>query len=202
MKSRFLVLALAALVGLGIALAVIAIGRSKPDDDFRGSIPPPGIRLPDFAVPDHKGELVRSRDLLGQVVLVTFLDSQCTESCPIIASQVAAGLARLAPREQTDVVAIAISTDPREDTAESVRAFLHRNHAEGKLRYLVASESRLRPVWRAFKILASAESGVDELHSAPVRIYGREGVWLATLHPGVDLTPENLAHDIRLALGS
>jgi protein SCO1 len=202
MRPRFLVFALAVLVGFGVALAVIAIARSRAHDNFRGSSPPSGISLPDFALPDHSGEFVRSRNLLGAVVLVTFLDSQCEESCPIIASQVAAGLDRLTPEEQTDVVAIAISTDPQEDTAESVRAFLRHSRAERKLRYLVASESRLRPVWRRFGILSSAETGVDELHSAPVRIYGREGEWLATLHASADLTPANVAHDVRVALGS
>ena len=202
MRPRFLVFALAVLIGLGIAFAVIAIGWSRAHDDFRGSIPPRGITLPDFAVPDHTGELVRSSELLGQVVLVTFLDSQCQESCPIIAAQVAAGLDRLTPNEQAEAVAIAISTDPREDTAESVRAFLRHNRAEGKLRYLVAGEARLRPVWRKFDILPSVDTGIDELHSAPVRIYGREGEWLATLHAGVDLTPANVAHDICVALDS
>jgi hypothetical protein len=38
------------------------------------------------------------------------------------------------------------------------------------------------------------------MHSAPVRIYDREGRWRSTLHAGVDLTPANLAHDIGLAL--
>jgi hypothetical protein len=30
---------------------------------------------------------------------------------------------------------------------------------------------------------------------------GRQGFWVSSLHPGVDLTPENFAHDVRLALG-
>jgi hypothetical protein len=33
-----------------------------------------------------------------------------------------------------------------------------------------------------------------------VRIYDREGVWVATLHAGVDLSEDNLLHDIRAAL--
>jgi hypothetical protein len=50
-----------------------------------------------------------------------------------------------------------------------------------------------------FQILSSLESGKDILHSAPVRIYVG-GIWVATLHAGVDLTPANLAHDVRIAL--
>ena len=96
---------------------------------------------------------------------------------------------------------MAISTDPKEDTAASVRAFLRRNRALGKLHYVGGGEpeSKLRPIWKRFYILSSLESGEDTLHSAPVRIYAG-GVWGATLHAGVDLTPANLAHDVRVAL--
>lgn len=39
-----------------------------------------------------------------------------------------------------------------------------------------------------------------DMHSAPVRIYDRDGLWVSTLHARADLTPENLAHDIEAAL--
>jgi len=32
-----------------------------------------------------------------------------------------------------------------------------------------------------------------------VRIYDASGVWVSTLHAGVDLTDENLIHDLRVA---
>jgi hypothetical protein len=34
-----------------------------------------------------------------------------------------------------------------------------------------------------------------------VRIYDRDGEWVATQHAGADLSPQNLAHDLRLAAG-
>ncbi|MGH3024281.1 MAG: SCO family protein, partial [Gaiellaceae bacterium] len=145
---------------------------------------------------------VSSQELEGKVVLLTFLDSQCTEACPIIASQIARTLERLSPEERAQVAPIAISTDPEEDTPEAVASFLEKNRAVGKLRYLVAPVERLRPFWEKFQIAASFDTGLDTLHSAPVRIYDREGVWVTTLHAGADLTMENLAHDIRLALDS
>jgi cytochrome oxidase Cu insertion factor (SCO1/SenC/PrrC family) len=142
------------------------------------------------------------RGLRGKVVLVTFLDSQCTESCPIVASEIGRGLDLLEPEERRRVVALALSTDPEEDTKRSVRTFLAHNRATDKLRYLVAPEADMRPVWKAFNVLASAQTGVDELHSAPVRIFDRSGFWVTTLHAGADLTAANLAHDVRVALGS
>jgi cytochrome oxidase Cu insertion factor (SCO1/SenC/PrrC family) len=135
-------------------------------------------------------------------VLVTFLDSHCTEACPIIASQIARALDSLDAEEQALITPLAISTDPIEDTPASVRDFLRKNRAEGRLRYLVAPVEELRPVWDAVQIAASYDTGVDTLHSAPVRIYDRNGVWFSTLHAGADLMRENLVHDVRVALGS
>ncbi|MGH3057116.1 MAG: SCO family protein [Gaiellaceae bacterium] len=194
-------------VGLGAlalagaaAAAMLLLRTDGAAGEYRGSQPPTQIELPDFTLPDYTGESVSSHELEGKVVLLTFLDSQCTEACPIIASQIARTLERLGPEEQAQVVAIAISTDPGEDTPEAVASFLEKNRAVGKLRYLVAPIKRLRPLWERFQIAASVDTGIDTLHSAPVRIYDRDGVWVTTLHAGADLTMENLAHDIRLAL--
>jgi cytochrome oxidase Cu insertion factor (SCO1/SenC/PrrC family) len=207
----------ASLVALGALAAALGIANREGADTaretatldrpregaYRGSEPPARIELVDFALRDHEGAVVRSSSLRGKVVLLTFLDSQCTESCPVIAAQIGRALDALSAAERRQIVAVAISTDPVEDTPRSVRTFLRRNRALGKLVYVGGGEpeTELREVWKSFHILSSLESGKDTLHSAPVRIYNR-GVWVATLHAGVDLSPENLAHDARIALSS
>ena len=133
-------------------------------------------------------------------MVLTFLDSQCSDVCPILASQIAGTIDRLTPAEHEQVTAVAISTDPDEDTPASVRSFLGKQRALGKLLYLRGPEKEMRSLWRQFQILASLESGDDTVHSAPVRIYDRASVWVATLHAGVDLNEANLLHDIRFAL--
>jgi cytochrome oxidase Cu insertion factor (SCO1/SenC/PrrC family) len=203
-NRRRVALVVAMLLGMGAVAAIaagaaavgIAVlgGEEKPA--FRGSQPPARIRLPDFSLPDHEGRKVSSAAFRGKVVLVTFLDSQCTESCPIIAAQIGRAIDLLGTEERREVVAVAISTDPDEDTPLSVRDFLRRNRAEGRLRYLVAPVAKLRPVWEEFQISASFDTGIDTLHSAPVRIYDRDGVWVSTLHAGAELTTENLVHDV------
>lgn len=203
---------LALLLAALLALLVIRTGRGgapgAPMDGpatagpYRGSEPPARISLPQFALRDDAGRLLDTRELRGRVVVLTFLDSHCTDACPIIASQIARTLPRLRQAERRQVEAVAISTDPVTDTPAAVRTFLVRQHARGKLRYLGAGQPlrRLKTIWRAFEILASAESGQANLHSAPVRIYDRGGIWVSTLHAGADLTRANLAHDVRTAL--
>ncbi|HYY77105.1 MAG TPA: SCO family protein [Gaiellaceae bacterium] len=202
-KTRVLALAVLAVVAAAVPVGLFAFaGDGEPEGDFRGSLPPEGIELPELRLADQDGDMIRTEDLRGKVALVTFLDTQCEESCPLIASAVADGLERLTPEERERVVALAVSVDPAEDTPASVRRFLASRGAEDALRYVVAPEAELRPLWDAFGVLPSADSGSDDLHSAPVRIYDPSGVWAATLHTGADLTPQNLVHDVRVALAS
>jgi len=199
MRKRVLAAA-AALVAVAIAvpIALWAVSSDAPRS-FRGSRPPARVELPSFSLRDADGERVTSADLSGMVVLVTFLDTKCTQACPIIGEQLREGLALLDEDERRNTAAVAISVHPDDDTPAAVRAFLRRHRVEGALRYLIGSEAELRPVWRAFQVLPALDSGSSDIHSAPVRIFDRDGIWVSTLHTGADLTPENLAHDVRTA---
>jgi len=195
--------AAAALVAVAVAvpIAIWAFSSDAPRE-FLGSRPPVQIELPSFSLRDAEGERVTSADLSGKAVLVTFLDTKCTEACPIIGEQLREGLALLDEDERRDTVAIAVSVHPDDDTPVTARAFLRLHRVEGTLRYLIGSEAELRPVWRAFQVLPALDSGSSNIHSAPVRVFDRDGIWVSTLHSGADLTPANLAHDVRSALGT
>lgn len=198
----------AALLLAAGAIAVLVSGRGAEAESagggsaYRGSEPPAGIALPDFELASYRGARVSAADLEGRVVLLTLLDSQCTDACPIIAAVVARTLDRLGTEERAQVRALAVTGDPAEDTPASVRRFLTRQGAQGRLDYLLGEQRELRPLWKELGLLPSLDTGRDSLHSAPLRIYDREGVWVATLHAGVDLTEENLLHDIRAALAA
>jgi cytochrome oxidase Cu insertion factor (SCO1/SenC/PrrC family) len=175
------------------------LASGPPPGAYKGSEPPKGIRMPQFELHDYMGRVIRSDELLGKVTLVTFLDTDCTTKCPIIAAQIGDGLRLLTNRERRGVVPLAISVNPATDTRRSVRTFLDRRQAE-QLVFLLGSARELRPVWRDFHILSAAESGDADVHSADVRIFDRQAVWVSTQHAGIDLTPRNLAHDLRIAL--
>lgn len=194
--------AVVAALALAVATLVVVLSLTGDEDErasYRGSLVPPGIMLGQFELRDYTGVRVSREDLEGKVVLLTFLESKCNEACPIIASQVARTIERLTPEERRQVVAIAISTHPRDDTPANVRAFLRARRAEGKLHYLVGSEQELRPVWERFGVLSALDSGDADTHSASVHVYDRSGEWVASLHPGIDLTVANLVHDVGVA---
>lgn len=204
-----LALGLAAIVGIvtivgfaddGGSGRSVATEQGSPSG-LRGNAPPARLMASDFALRDAlDGRLVRMSEQRGRVVVLTFLETRCTTACPLIASQLAAALRTLPTADREDVVALAVSSNARDDTDASVRTFLARHHAAGQIRYLNGPVSELRRVWTEYQVLSATESGDADTHSAPVRIYGRSGQWLATQHAGADLSVDNLVTDISVAL--
>jgi cytochrome oxidase Cu insertion factor (SCO1/SenC/PrrC family) len=197
---RITLLAAALLAVLAVVLGFV-LTRGGEEASFRGSKPPDGILMPRFAVNTGGGWTASSEALRGRAVAVTFLDTQCTEACPIVAAQISEAV-RLLGDERSRVVALAFSVDPVNDTPARIRSFLTRYRATDELRYVDGSVDELRPVWKGFKILPSADTGDSNMHSAPVRVYDTEGRWRSTLHAGVDLTAANLANDLKAALNT
>ena len=182
----------AALAGCG--------GSSAPS--YVGTRPPDGITLPAFSLRDYRGARVTRASLAGKAVALTFLDSACKESCPVIAREMGRASALLDASDRDRVAFYAITVDPRVDSPAHVRAFLRRQGAVGSVGYLLGTVGELRPVWRVFHVLPALDTGRASVHSAPVRIYAPGGTWVSELDPTVDLTPQNLAHDLRSALRS
>lgn len=200
-RTTLVALASAALVLAG-ALAIIAAFGPWRDSNagYKGSQPPVAIILPQFALTDAiSGREVSDRSLRDRVVALTFLDKACTDACPLIVPRMIDGLAALSQDERRRVALVALSVDPAVDTPAAVNTFLRRHRARGRLQYLIGNAATLRPIWKRFYVLSALETGSANSHSAPVRIYDGDGRWVSSLHLGVDLTPANLAHDVRLA---
>jgi cytochrome oxidase Cu insertion factor (SCO1/SenC/PrrC family) len=198
---RLILLAIAGALPLAAALAGLLVLRdADATPAFRGSNPPDGMVAADFRLRSYTGREVRMVDLRDKVVALTFLDAQCEESCPVIAAAAPRALARLGREDRARVALVAITTDPAEDTPGAVRSFLRRYRAEGTLEYLIGPPREVRRTWSDYGVLASERSGSDSLHSAPVRVYAAGGEWVSSLSAGVELSPRNLAHDLRLAI--
>jgi cytochrome oxidase Cu insertion factor (SCO1/SenC/PrrC family) len=197
-----------AAVGVGIVLLIGAMLAFRPtgtpapsaERDYIGSTPPAHLLAAAFDLPSYRGPHVRLAALRGKVVLMTFLDTDCTDQCPVIARFIARGLRALTPAARQKTVALALSTDPRIDTPASIRSFLTKERANGALDFPVDSVPRMRPVWKAYYVLPAVDSGNANIHSDEVMIVTPRGRWASTLNSGVDLTPQNIRHEIGVAL--
>ena len=141
---RLLVVVLGTLVVAGVLTGVLlATTRTGSNavvtgEPYRGSQPPQGIHIANVSLPSYRGGMVDLGAQRGRVVVVTFLDSKCTDACPIIAAVVAQAWPLLRANERAQVRAYGISVNPLVDTPARVRRFLAARRAQSALDWLVA----------------------------------------------------------------
>ena len=150
----------------------------------------------DFALHDQNGDLIQLSKLRGTVVVLTPLYTHCQDLCPLTAQQIRGALDDLTGDQRNGVRALALSVDPANDTADSARRFLVERRVSGYLDFLLGAQSELRPIWRDYGFAPQTK---DQTHNSYVVLIdkrGRQRVGFPIDH----LTPEDLAHDIRVLL--
>lgn len=195
-RVRLVLWVLCALAAAGLALVLLLApdrgdGAGAPRSaGYEGALRPPGIPVRDFALRDQDGRLVSLAALRGRPVILTFMYSTCRTECPLTTQQIRGALddTGLAPP------VLAVSVDPEADTAPSARRFLVAQRMSGRMDFLLGTRARLRPIWKAYGI---QPQGHGFEHSAYVFVLDRTGRQCVSF-PISHLTPEGLAHDLRL----
>jgi protein SCO1 len=177
-----LTLMLVATIAIAVAASVVLLVRPGAGPDvqasgFAGSLRP-DVPTRDFALRDQDGRTVRLSDYRGRPVVMTFLYTVCRDTCPLIADQVRGAL------------------DDLGHTPARAARFVARHGLTGRMRYLLGSSAQLQPVWREFGIQPQTGGTAISDHSAYVVLLDRR-LRQRVAFPISELTPEDLAHDIR-----
>jgi protein SCO1 len=144
-------LALGALGGVATALVTTPAAHVQPARFTVPRQPPPHFRLR-----DESGTWRTPASARGEVLLVTFIYTNCKDLCPRQAAEIKGAV--LAAGGGVQVYAITV--DPEHDTPEQAQAWLKRmGVAGGPVHILLGSRRQLTPVWNRFGIvpLAPAE---------------------------------------------
>jgi protein SCO1/2 len=169
----------------------VASGQAgAPKSAFEGALLPPGVRSPDFKLRDERGRTVSMREYRGKPVVVTFLYSHCRDTCPIQAQQIKGALDDLGH----DLPALAISVDPSGDTPKSVDRFNREQGVTNRIRWVLGREGQVRPLWEGFHITPQTPQAE---HMARLVLVDKRG-FQRIGYPASQVTPERLAHDLRL----
>jgi cytochrome oxidase Cu insertion factor (SCO1/SenC/PrrC family) len=105
-------------VGLLVALPVVAAfgllgdASSQPAlGDSGGVVDSTRAQITDFALTDQNGQVLSTKSLRGKLVLISFLDPECYDSCPLLANQMANAVDLLGVKSG-DVAIVAINVNP------------------------------------------------------------------------------------------
>ena len=206
MTRTRLILAVAAVLALGgTVVAALAASSEEPDEPvavvqgaespFEGAVRPPGVRG-DFALRNQDGDLIRTADLRGKVIVITPTYTTCEESCPTAVQDVRGALDDLSDAERERVRAFALSVDPDNDTPDKAQEFLLSRRVRGYLDYLLGTRRELQPVWRRYGFAPQTETQEHNSHIVLLDGNGDQRVGF----PLQFATPEALRHDIQLLL--
>jgi protein SCO1 len=180
--------AAAAVAGVWIA-ASSGQAPARPAGEFAGSVRPPGAPAPPFRLRDQDGRRVSMADYRGRTVVMAFVYSTCEDTCPGQVQSIRGALDRLGH----DLPVLLVSVDPANDTQARAKRFLLEQHVTGRMRFVLGSERELSPVWKGYGI-APQRGTLD--HSAYVVVVDGKGLQRIGF-PHSQLTPEDLAHDLR-----
>lgn len=190
-------LILLALVG---AIVFIVLSNRGPSDNgqaaqskFVGPTLPPDLKAHDFTLTDQNGKRVSLAADRGKVVVLTFIHSLCHDTCPFMVEQIKGALNDL-PDNGRNVPTIGVSAAPREDTVHNRDGFLAKHEMTGRLQFLNGPLSAMRRVWHAYAI-EPVTPKID--HSTFVLLIDKRG-YERVGFAADQLTPEGLAHDIRV----
>lgn len=153
--------------------------------------------FPAFALTDQSGRLVRSADLRGQALAVSFIFTTCVEACPIVTAQLVrvqtqARAAGLAPRLRF----VSITVDPVTDTPERLREYAKAYRADlASWHFLTGPPEQIGRLMQALGVgTAPGKRGLA--HDAPIIFVDATGR-IAERVDALALVPEQAVATLR-----
>lgn len=151
---------------------------------------------PNFQLTDQVGKTVSLAQFKGKPVVVTFMYTHCPDVCPLTAERLHATVQKLGSQAQ-NIGILAVSTDPKRDTAEEALKFSKAHNMQDYWHFLVGKEQALSPIWTAYSIYAQQQQAQVN-HTMALYVIdkqGRERVFLSS-----DFTPDQMTKDLQILL--
>lgn len=130
--------------------------------------PLPNRAAPNFSLVDQSGRAVSLSQFRGKAVVLVFLDSRCTQVCPIIAQEFVVAERSLGA-DALHVEFVGVNVNPRSNSVADVARFTRVHGLAGfsNWHFLTGSLRRLVPVWRSYGIeVALAKGAAQTVHSS------------------------------------
>jgi len=146
-----------------------------------------------FVLTDQNGELRRSEEFRGKLMLVYFGYTFCPDACPTALQDMSAALDLLGDKASA-VQPIFITIDPERDTVAQMKLYASNFHP--RLLALTGSPEAIAAAARAYRVYYQKQTGGNAGeylmdHSGLIYLMGRDGRYLGHFSPGT--TPAEIA---------
>jgi len=169
----------AGLILLALTLAACADGDRAPafSEEYTGTaLSGPAA---DFEFLDQSGAAIRLSRFRGDVVVLTFLDTLCTDVCPLTSAELRRAHQLLGPDASAEVVCLAVNVNAEANSLEDVSAAMKKWRLDEieTFHFLTGAEVELAPVWEAYHVTVyrPPDQAEELLHTPGVFLIDRAG---------------------------
>jgi protein SCO1/2 len=189
-----LIMALAAFATLASLLLVLS--RDAPQHT---SLEPPLPKIapaPEFALTSQDEAQVTLADFRGKVVVVTFIFTMCTATCPVLTPMMSFVQDQLGSDFGAKIAFVSITVDPERDTPEVLKEYAQAFGANlAGWSFLTGAPTAIQEVTHRYGVYASKSKNGDVDHTFLTSIVDPSGI-LRVQYLGVRFDPEEFRRDL------
>ncbi|SRR6266566_2807640 len=174
---------------LATAATLLVLGTAAAQSR---ALPRIGV-APPFALHAQDGRPLALADLRGKVVVLDFIFTSCTDTCPLQTRK----LARLRPQLGPEAYFVSITLDPQRDTPAVLQAYARRQGADlGHWAFLTGEPTHIRELARGYGVIVGRTGPGGLIHNALTSVIDRTGT-LRVQYLGTRYDLAELGADVR-----
>ena len=126
-------------------------------------------QAPDFQLMDQNGSQVSLSDFRGKVVVLTFMDSKCQDTCPLTAAHFRETYRQLNQNEVAQVVFLGLNVNVEASAIADVLETTHAWHLDEipDWHFLTGSLKELTPIWTDYGVSAAHNPDGNSIMHTP-----------------------------------
>ncbi|HEX9065589.1 MAG TPA: SCO family protein [Streptosporangiaceae bacterium] len=158
--------------------------------------PVPHHPAPPFTLTDQAGRPVSMSAFRGKTVVLTFMDSHCTDICPLVSREFIGAHKDLGAAAR-NVVFVAVNVNPYHNKVSDVASFSRAQRLDsiGAWYFVTGPVAALRSIWNAYQVQVEAPSrNADVLHTSLVYVIDKNGRERYVAEPTVDHTKKGASY--------
>jgi len=189
---------------IAILLCVLALTGCHRSDEETGSFPAanPSDCLPNVTLLDQNGQSFNLSSLKGEYVLINFIYTGCSGTCPMLTSKMSLVEKKLGPELGKKVRLVSVTLDPEHDHSAQLLKYANEHGANGAdWIFLTGTPAQVDEYLAVFKIKRTHEADGSIDHVTTSFLLGPDGRQIRQ-YDGISVTPATLADDIHRAMSN
>ena len=186
-----------------LMMCVLALAGCYSDDET-GSFPAANKSdcLPTLALLDQNGRSINLSSLKGEYVLINFIYTSCSGTCPMLTSKMSQVEKKLGPELGKKVRLVSVTLDPEHDNPAALLKYASEHGANGTdWIFLTGTPAQIDDYLAIFKIkrMREADGSID--HVTTSFLLGPDGRQIRQ-YDGISVTPSTIADDVHRAISN